>query len=127
MTDSAPGRPAMRQLIEIVAAADEGIHATEVAKHFHAQSPAYTLSWTNILLSRAKCDGRVVRTRHRELPPGVTDRRLRSFRWFITPAGVEYINPEPPPEIIAMDEPPNPRRVLELLAKAGDDGIRGPD
>jgi Sigma-70, region 4 len=118
----------MRQLIEIVAAAgDDGIHATEVAQHFTSKNPERTLSWTNLLLSRAKCDGRVVRTRHRELPPGVTDRRLRTFRWFVTPAGVEYLNPEPPPVITPLDEPPNTRRVLEILAGAGSEGIRGPD
>ena len=128
MTDSQPGRPAMRQVVEIVAAAgDEGIHATEVAKHFNAQNPAYNLSWTNILLSRAKCDGRVIRTRNRELPPGTEDRRLRAYRWFITPVGIEYLNPEPPPVIVPWDEPPSPRRILGLLVDAGDKGVRGSD
>src|SRR5580765_1597711 len=119
MTDSAPGRPAMRKLVEIVAAAgDEGIHATEVAKHFTSKYPERTLSWTNLLLSRAKCDGRIVRTRHRELPEGVTDRRLRAFRRFINPQGVEDLNPEATPVIIPVDGPPTSRKVLELLAEA---------
>jgi len=118
----------MRRAIEIVAAAgDEGIHAAEVARHFQTQNPRYTLSWTNILLSRAKYGGRVTRTRFRELPPGVTDRRLRAYRWFVTPAGVEYLHPEPPPAITPLGEPPNTRRVLELLAEAGGEGTRGPD
>src|SRR5690349_12332635 len=128
MTDTEPGRPAMRKLVEIVAAAgDAGIHATEVAQHFTSKYLERTLSWTNLLLSRAKCDGRVMRTRHREMPEGVTDRRLRSYRWFVTPQGIEYLNPEPPPDITPVEGPPNTRKVLQILADAGERGIRGPD
>ena len=67
------------------------------------------------------------RTPKRQLPPGVTDRRQRSFKWFVTEQGLEYLTPNPPPVITPLDEPPNTRRVLALLAEAGSAGMRGSD
>jgi hypothetical protein len=83
-------------------------------------------SWVNILLSRKKHEGMVLRSRHRELPVPGGSRKHSSYRWWITEKGVKYLSPAPTPEITPLPEPPTARRVLELLAKAGDEGITGP-
>lgn len=108
-------------------AGSDGLYATEIAKRFAEQVPGKTYQWTNGLLARAKCDGRARRTPHRQLPPGFTDKRMRSFRWFITDKGLKYLRPIPIPDIATLDEAPNPKRILEILKDAGAEGMRAPD
>lgn len=119
--------PLIRSVLEIIAeAGPDGIVSVDVARRFNARNERYTLQWTNCLLSRAKNEGYARRSPRRErIDPA--DKRHSCFRWWLTEKGAAYLNPKPVPQIVAMDEPPTSKRVLEILHEAGEKGIIGPD
>lgn len=123
-----PETPTARKVTTIVAAAGpQGILATDVADHFTSEKGDHHVgAWVNILLSRSQRYGYVRRSLKRELPPGETDRRRRSYRWRITEKGMQYVNLPQEPQVTVRDEPPNTRGVMEILAAAGDEGVIGP-
>lgn len=128
-------RPSTRRIVEIVAeAGPAGILAVDVSAQFippdvdglDRRYRQDIQSWVNILLSRQLYYGNLYRTKHREKPEPGSGRTRSSFRWFLTEQGEKYVHPDPAPEVVPFQEPPTSRRVLELLAGAGEEGMTGP-
>lgn len=130
MTRTSSTYPVVHQVLSILSeAGPDGIQSIDVAEHFQVEGETRQslLSWTNIVLSRLKRDGRARRSPTRQFPPGSNDGRRRAYRWWITPAGEKYLHPLPLPTIVPVDGPPTSKGVLEVLKEAGEEGMRGPD
>jgi len=124
MVSSMTYRPNSRTVLEALAeAGDTGMLTRDIARRFPIESQQ-SLSETNLYLNRALREERVRRgeKEHTFSPRG---RRSRMYRWYITGTGVDYLTPKPLPRIARVDEPPNSRRVLELLKEAGEEGVLG--
>lgn len=125
MVSSMTHRPNSHTVLETLAeAGSDGMVSREISQRFPHLTPNSALSETNLYLNRALRAGRVRRGgKEQTLSPA--GRRSRCYRWYITPAGVDYLIPKEPPKVTQLPEPPTSRRVLELLKEAGDEGMLG--
>lgn len=118
-------KPNSRTVLEALEeAGQDGMISREISQRFTHLAPQAALSETNLYLSRARAEGRALRG-GKEATVSLNGRPSRCYRWYITPVGVEYLNPPPLPQINRLDEPPTSKRVLELLKEAGDEGMLG--
>jgi len=111
-------------LVALKEAGEDGLLARDISQQFTTMDPGRALAETNLYLNRAAKVGRV---RRGEKEPSLSPkgRRSRAYRWFITPVEVEYLTPKPLPQVTVLGEPPNSRRVMEILKEVGDGGILG--
>lgn len=120
-------RPMTRIVLGILSeAGDAGMLTCDITRLIPAENTVAgnPLSETNLYLSRSLREGRVRRgAKEPTLAP--SGRKSRCYRWYITPAGTDYLTPKPLPHITVLDEPPNSRRVMELLKEAGEEGMLG--
>lgn len=127
MVSTMTRRPMTRIVLGILAeAGDAGMLTCDITQRIPADNTVAgnPLSETNLYLSRSLREGRVRRgAKEPTLAP--SGRRSRCYRWYITPAGTDYLTPPQLPHITVLDEPPSPRRVLELLKEAGEEGMLG--
>lgn len=112
-------------LVALEEAGDTGLTARDISQQFGMDDPQHALSETNLYLHRARAMGRVRRSQEKERTISPAGGNSRSYRWFITPSGVEYLVPKPLPAVTVLDEPPNTQRVMEILKEVGEEGMLG--
>lgn len=126
MVSSMRDKPNSRNVLLILKeAGEQGALARDIAELLPSENPVNALSEANLYLHRARAAGRAVRGEVKERTVSPNGRPSKSFRWFITETGLEYLIPVPLPVINRFDEPPTSRRVLELLKEAGEEGMLG--
>lgn len=119
-------RPNSLTILEVLQEAGEtGATARDISERFTIEDPSRAVADTNVYLHRSRVMGRARRSEVKERTYSPKGRPSKSHRWFITPAGAEYLVPKPLPEVRQLNEPPSARRALELLKEAGEEGMLG--